>query len=263
MTSDLKGVKSTYALTNRLVSIESVAAGLEELLSKLLRYTVIIKRPGFSWETGRFQSAEIVLFEDEKLINNNVLDPRILKAKRVVFILTSKDRGVASLDLKSRQIQYWAHTPELSNLIAEFNDQLLRGARSRWFTPGAITALIVVPFFAFFMPPIIDIFSNPKIRHIVFHAKSSSNDIQYDQWALTASVVIFVALLLLILMAVILGLVRIWASPLLIWPEGLTPRSFLQVIHKICISVTLRGNINNIIVGVVTASVVLIITKLL
>src|ERR1035441_283572 len=219
MTSDLKGVKSTYALTNRLVSIESVAAGLEELLSKLLRYTVIIKRPGFSWETGRFQSAEIVLFEDEKLINNNVLDPRILKAKRVVFILTSKDRGVASLDLKSRQIQYWAHTPELSNLIAEFNDQLLRGARS--------------------------------------------NDIQYDQWALTASVVIFVALLLLILMAVILGLVRIWASPLLIWPEGLTPRSFLQVIHKIRISVTLRGNINNIIVGVVTASVVLIITKLL
>jgi hypothetical protein len=246
-------------LTKRLVDPNSMAQGLEELLSGLSRFTLIIKRPGFSWELARFQSTEVVLFEDEKVVNDGRIDPRILRGKQVTLIATSSDRGTASIDLTFRQIQIWASTAELRDLIAAFNAHLLRGARSRWFTPRAIAALVFTPIAAIIALPLIDLAVNPKVRNA---ANANSKSVPWDQWTFRVALVSVLIWLFLILAAVAIGGIRARSGPLRIWPGSLTLRSFAQTVGKIRINVALRNNVNSIVVGVITALLVLVLSRL-
>jgi hypothetical protein len=239
-----------------------MAKGLDGLLSNLLRYTIIIKRPSFSWDTGRFQSAKLVLFEDEKVVEDGLIDPRLVKAKQVTLIAISRDRGIARINLTTRQVQYLAYSPGLSGLMLKFANDLLSGARSRWFTPGAALAAFIIPFFGLIAVPFVDILVNPHLRHLVT-MPNEPKQLPYDHWTTAAGLAILVIWLFMALVAGYLGLVRVWAGPLLLWPKNLTLRSILGIVYRIRISTTLRENTTTVLVSVITALVVFVITKLL
>lgn len=126
-------IRST--LTTRLADPASMTEALGQFTSKLRRYTIIIKRSSFNWDTGKGQERNLVLFEDEPAVIDGEIDSRLLKSKNVTILATTRDGGTASLNLTSRSISTWASTPELRELIEEFNKALRINARSRWITP--------------------------------------------------------------------------------------------------------------------------------
>jgi hypothetical protein len=261
-TTNIRRIKPVMTeLTQRLISAESMASGLDELLSKLLRYTLIIDRPSFSWETAQSQSPNVVLFEDEKPIIDGAIDPRLFKARRVTLMVTSSDRGVASIDLTSRRILVSVSTDELRNLIKDFNERLLAGARSRWFTPQAVASLVTTTVLAIAMPIVVDIIVNPKVRHIV-NSGNSNRGVPWDAWVSKSTLIVAIVAIVPTLMAVIISVIRTRSGSLRVWPGGLTLRAFAQTVYKIRISDTLRKNISSIAVGVVTAVIVLWVGKI-
>lgn len=94
-----RSVAIPIRLTTRLADPESMARGLDQFTSNLRRYTIIVKRSSFNWDTGKAQDPNIVLFEDEPPVLDGVIDTKILKSKHVTILATTNDNGNASIDL--------------------------------------------------------------------------------------------------------------------------------------------------------------------
>lgn len=245
--------KKTEALTARLVDGAHMSAALEELIAKLVRYTVIIRRPGFNWQSGARQDTQVVLFEGDKLIDNGTITTAATRAREVIIIATSKDRGVASINLTSRQVRYIANAADLRTFVEEFNRQLLKGVKSWWFTPGAAVLLSVTPLLVLFTIYAIDITINPSAGHGVnFHP---------DQWAVVLGRVVFFAWPALVALAMFIAGVRSAAGPFLIWPRKLNALSALQMLYRMRNSQTLRQNVYNLLVAVVAGIVLALFSK--
>lgn len=246
-------------LTMRLVTPTSMARGLERLAADLPRVTVIIRRSKYDRETAKFQAPYLTLFEGEQLVVDGSIDPRLLKARHVTLIGTTQDGGTARIDLTSRVVQTWASTAGLKEAIDSFNNELIKGARSRWFTGVAAAAMLVSIVPALLALSAIDGIVNPKVGRIIYSGKFNSpgTTAPFDVWAVRSGVVVFFLWLLLCIAAAIIMITIAQARPLRIWPVGLSLRSIIQTAYRIRFSTTLRQDRRSIIVGVITGLLVL------
>lgn len=253
------------SLTRRLATPESMAEGLAEFLGSLKRYTVVIRRPGFSWDSGQFQTTDLTLYEDEKLVENGVIDPRLLKARRVTLIATASDGGTASVDLTSRSIVTFANSSDLSRLLRSFNDRLLKNARSRWITYGGSAALIFLPLLLFLVDVIAETLIDPKWRQYVWGNERTSNvkAPPTDKWTVHIGIAILILWFVTIIAAIIIMLVVSRSGPLRIWPASLTVKALFQTLYRIRISGAIPRNALFVIVSVFSAVIGAVLTALL
>jgi hypothetical protein len=251
-------------LTRRLANAESMAKGLEQFLAGLRRYTILIKRPGFSWDSGQFQSTDLTLYEDSKLIADGVIDPRLLKARQVVLIATAPDGGTAKINLTSRRVEILAGTSDLYKLLKTLNTQLLHNARSRWLTAGGSWALVILPGILIGTLFALDSVINPGIRHAVYgnNAKEASSGPPPDKWTVHAALGLLPFWLLAVVSAIVVALVVARSGALRIWPKSLTIKSILQAIYQIRVSGALSRNLLFIIVSIVSAVIGGVVTAL-
>jgi hypothetical protein len=138
--------------------------GLKSLLSSFERYTILVKRPGSDWDPGKAQSTALLLDQDDQVIADGSIDPRLLKGRAIKVVGVTPDKGMATVSLSTRRVEALARSEQIIQAIEALNDHMLAGARLRWFTPGAAGAMIVAPLFAAFVPFIIDT-GEPWLTH--------------------------------------------------------------------------------------------------
>jgi hypothetical protein len=262
------GAPSRGKLTSRLTSAESMAKGLEDLLAGVLRYTVLIRRPSFSWDSGQFQSTYLALYEGEnnKLVVDGKIDPKLLKSRQVVLLATASDGGTAKIHLTSRRIEVLARTPDLDKLLKSFNAQLLDGAKSRWLTIGGCWALAILPGIFIGSLFIIDSLVNPRIRHAFYgnngSTKVASSGPPPDKWTIHAALALLPFWLAAVVLAIVVGLVVVRSGPLRIWPRSLSLKSLLHAMYQIRVSGALTRNLLFIIVSIISAVIGGVVTAL-
>jgi hypothetical protein len=244
-------------LTSRLVSEESMKRGIVELLLHARHYVWGIKRPSFDMSSGRDQSTDLILSEEDNLTMDGQIDPRLLKARRINLVITVKDGGTATINFKTRYIHIAADSPGLRKALASFNRCLRLGARSRWISMISVLSLILAPLFLIFSLFIIESSLNPK---------SSSVHPVYDRWFNPILASLFVLWAISVSAALLIYIV-IWRSgPLRIWPRGLTFKSILRAIYRIRVSDAVRRNATTIgaaiIASVISGTLVYLLTRL-
>jgi hypothetical protein len=111
-------------LTRQLASEECVRQSLKYLLANLKRYTLLIEG------TGNELRPQVILTEEEAWPSlGNVIDPRLLTARHITILATTKDRGTAEIDLTTRYVITWVRSQEISDLVESFNKRLKSGTR--------------------------------------------------------------------------------------------------------------------------------------
>jgi hypothetical protein len=119
--------KPRSQLTQQLVSEECVRQSLKYLLANLKRYTLLIEG------TGNELRPQIMLTEEEAWPSlGNAIDTRLLTARHITILATTKDRGTAEIDLTTRYVITWVRSQEISDLVDSFNKRLKSGARRRF-----------------------------------------------------------------------------------------------------------------------------------
>ena len=250
------------SLTRRLATPESMAEGLAEFLTGLKRYTVVIKRPGFSWDSGQFQTTDLTLYEDEKLVENEIIDPRLLKARRVTLIATATDGGTAKIDLTARSVDTLANSPDLSKLLRSLNNSLLKNARPRWITYSGGAALFFLPILLFILDIFAEMLIDPKWRHL----NTNVPNVKYpptDKWTLLIGIAILILWIVTIIAAIIIMLVVSRSGPLRIWPASLTVKALFQTLYRIRLSGAIPRNALFVIVTILGAVIGSVLTALL
>jgi hypothetical protein len=244
-----------------------MAQGLADFLAGLKRYTVIVKRPGFSWDSGQFQTTDLTLYEDEKLVENGVIDPRLLKARRVTLIATAPDGGTAKIDLTSRSVVTFANSLDLNRLLKSLNNQLLKKARSRWITYGRSAALFFLPILLFFINYTTDTLINPKLRHSVYStskaSNSNSNSPPLDKWTVQVNIAILLLWIIATIAAIIIMIVVSRSGPLRIWPTSLTVKALFQTAYRIRISGSISRNALFVFISIFSAVIGAVLTAIL
>jgi hypothetical protein len=241
-----------------------MAKALEGLLAGLLRCTILIKRPSFSWDSGQFQSTDVVLFEDSQLVVDGVIDPRLLKARQVVLLATAPDFGTAKVNLTSRRVEILSGSPDLYKLLKSFDAQLSQSARSKWISSGGSWALVILPGLLIGALFFVDSLVNPGIRHAFYSSNSATNSSgpPPDKWTIQAAVGLLPFWLAAVISATMVALVVARSGPLRIWPKGLTMKSLVQAMYQIRASGALSRNLLFIIVSLISAVVGGIVTAL-
>lgn len=230
-------------LTRRLVSEERMAESLAYLFLNLQRYTLLVEvqRSERDSKISKLQDPDIILFEHDPLQVRNKIDPRLLKAHSISILATTADRGTARIEVTDRTVYRWKDTPEISRVIEEFNNQLKSGTRPtraliRTYSFGAVYWTLAMVLLA---------------GVILSHYGSAG--------VISANIIVVCSIAYFIIDAII-----IWRSKALrIWPKELTrdwalPK--LVSIHLIRLSAETR---RLLFVGIVTAIVTAIITRLL
>jgi hypothetical protein len=227
--------------------------GLAELFAALKRVTVIVTRSSFNWEIGQAQAPNLALFEDEQLIVDKIIDPRLLRAKRVVILATASDGGTAMLDLTGRSVQMLADTSEIRRVVSSFNGHLLRNSRSKWLTAAGGWTLSLLPLAAIFIGYIVDTIVNPRNRRAIYDVNTNQKvgKFQPDIWLLSFARVMLVILAVGIVLALVIGIIRARSGPLRIWPDGLTTKTALRGLYRM--RVALPSNAAPFTIAVVAA----------
>jgi hypothetical protein len=114
-------------LSKRLVSEECMRQSLKYVLANLKRYTLLIDG------TGNDLRPQIILTEEEPWpILGDTIDARLLTARRVTILATTKDRGTALIDLTARCAYRWVRSKEIRDVVESFDNHLKSGARWRF-----------------------------------------------------------------------------------------------------------------------------------
>jgi hypothetical protein len=234
-------------LTTRLADPESMARGLEQLTSHLRRYTIVLKRSAFDWDTGKPQQPNLVLFEDEPPVANGSIDPRILKSKSVVMLVT---------------VKAWTSTSELRRLVDEFNISLLDNARSRFISSRSSNLIVGLSFLIFGIPFVVDLTINSKLRRDLGDPTYTGQE-PWGHWFSGAYLATAIIWALLIFIAFAIDIIRSRGGPLRIWPQALTVQSLAETIYRIRVSEAIRKNINGITIAVLTGLIVYVLTRVL
>jgi hypothetical protein len=258
----VKAPRRGTALTHRLVTLESMAEALDGLLAGMRRYTLVIKRPAFSWDTGEFRSPNLVLHEDEKLITEGSIDPRLLKARQIVLLGTVPDGGTAKINLTSRTVEILAATQGLYKLIKSCNTQLERGAKSWWITAGGAWLMTFLPVLPLVLVYFLDSVTNPKIRYAMY-VNSKASRPPYDSWANHLADVILVLWLAVIFVALIIGFIVLLSRPLGIWPKSLTGKPWRQILYQVRSSGAIPRNALFVVVSIMSAVIGGIVTAII
>jgi len=141
-------------------------AALLYLLKDTERYVITVKRPRFNWETGRDQSPGLTLYENDTLDLATVLDPRLSRSRRVLVLVTDKEKGTCQINLTAREWEVWNDSPQLRDKLTSFNQQLIAGARSRIITAGVAGWILFTPVWSSFLIGIIWSFSSRRVRRL-------------------------------------------------------------------------------------------------
>src|SRR5260370_40953892 len=78
-----------------LVSHETMRDALNQLLANTERYIMVIRQPRTNWQTGKSQDTGLTLFESDSIDLTSAIDPRLLRSRRIVRILSDKKNGTA------------------------------------------------------------------------------------------------------------------------------------------------------------------------
>jgi hypothetical protein len=263
--SGTKQVSIRLKLTSRLVSHEAMKLALEELEAKFTRYTVLVRRSAWSAEAVEADAMNLVIF-DEPLVPDGEIDQRLLKSKSVILTGSVKDGGTAVINLTTRRIQPQFGSPDLKQALDSFNAQLTKGARSRWFNTATIAALVYVPLLAILGTLGIDEAINPHVYKAMNSDSASGRSYQavpFDHWVGRVNLTIAVFWAFLIVGAIILGAIRIWAAPLGIWPEKMTSKSFVLTVHRLRVSSATRKNATTIVLSVIAGVLIALFSRAL
>lgn len=251
---DVKSRKrwTAFRLTRRLVTPECLRIGLKNLLSNATRYTLVIRRSSFNWDTGETQVPELVLFESGHLSLDATLDPVLLKSRRVLLLLSVSDGGTARINLSTRQVSVWADTLELRRALESFNQHLRSGARSRFITPGWALFVAVIPVLWVILLVAIEDF----VDHKAYQAYKAL-PWQYD---LGRPIILLWPAFLLICLVITIVIIR--SGPLRIWPDSFTVKALFRTAYKIRFGEASRRNLMTIFVAVITGVLVYLLTHI-
>ena len=170
-----------------LVSEECMRHSLKYLLANLKRYTLLIEG------TGNDLRPQIILTEEEPWPSlDDTIDTRLLTARHITILATTKDRGTALIDLTARSVYRWVRSEEIRNLVETFDNRLKSGARWRFIQQRSGTDIYFILIALFIMG-------------LVLYSLTS-NIITFVFWAVSATYLI-----------IEFTIVRL-SGPLRIWP---------------------------------------------
>lgn len=250
-------------MTRRLTSVSNMAKALSDFFSRFERHTILITQPAFIWSTGEKQEPNIVLYEgDANLVDNRVIDDRLLKARRIVFIGTAPDKGTIKIDFTARTVAMYLSSPDVIRSLTSFKEQILKEARSKWITAAGAWGIFFVPLLALAADLFVDALVNPRIRHD-WLGRPQGKRFYPGPDHLAYSIATFIGLVAIVatLAAVIVALIVARSGPLRIWPEAFTSDAFQQVGYRLRSAII--ENTATIIVGVFCAIIGAIVAALL
>jgi hypothetical protein len=145
---------------------------LRQLLSDSERYLIMVKRSRTSWETGQLQEQSLTLFENDSIELTNSLDPRLLKSRRVVIVLSDKDRGVLQVNITDRTWEVLQESPSIRQRLISFNSHLIEGGRTRLISVGSAVSTLLFPIWASLVAYFVWSIEDPKSRNYFFGRKT-------------------------------------------------------------------------------------------
>src|SRR4051812_25537131 len=94
--------KQKGRLANGLVSPDVMAGATKQLLESSANYVIVLKRWPFNWTLGSKQTPYYVLYQGDPVQLDGTLDERLVKARDVLIVAFTHDRGIARVSITRR-----------------------------------------------------------------------------------------------------------------------------------------------------------------
>jgi hypothetical protein len=249
--------RSSGRFTTRLVSPEAMRAALLYLLNDTERYIITVKRPRFNWETGRDQSPGLTLYENDTLDLATVIDPRLSRSRRVLVLVTDREKGTCQINLTARKWEVWIDSASLRDKLISFNQQLIAGARSRIITTTMGVWILLTPAWSSLLLTVIWSLSSRRVNQLMTQPSTPANQAALDkvtpQWLPNYVHTVFALWPVFLAISLAIWSVIAMAGGLQIWPERLTLKSAAQSLYRVRASTITPGTATAMIVGIVSA----------
>lgn len=252
-------------LTSRLVRQEAMRRALLDLLHDIPRYMIVITRSRFDFTSASPQIPKIVLNETDNLdlSTENIIDPRLRRAKRIQFILTEKDGGTCKLALTNRQVEIWQDSPLIRSRIIEFNRNLLEGASIGLVSFGYAMLLVLIPPLLALGGVIFWTVTNSRVRHAFYVADKPLTNYPNPAWLNDYGSTMIILWIPATITAIIMMMIILSSGPLRIWPQSLTMKSALQLALSIRVTLFTREVARGVAIAVISAIATVLLTRIL
>lgn len=236
---------------------------LNQLLANTERYILVIRQPRTNWQTGKSQDTGLTLFESDGIDLTAAIDPRLLRSRRIVVILSDRKNGTARINLSSRTWHIMQDSPAIRERLIAFNSSLMLGKRGRFVRPGWAWSAFSAPLWISFIVFTIWTVADKKERHYLYsNVPASAPAPPTPHWL---GEFFFAALLSLPFWTFLaLGIVAIssMSGGLLVWPESLTANSAAETLYRLRTNLFTMVNATTVIIGSITALLGALLTYL-